>query len=1025
MNFASWSIHHRIPVVVLFIFLSLAGLWGFHRLPIQDMPDLDLPTLNVTLTLPGAAPLQLEADVARKAEDALATLQGLKHLNTQIVDGQVHIQVKLIIGRNLSDALNEAKDALDGIRSELPADLDPPVVTAVRSDANPIMTFAISSSRFDEEGLSWFADNTVSKAVLAVDGVSQFERVGGLTRAVQVRVDPVSLASAGVTAVDVSQALRSMQMDASGGRGRLGRGEQSMRVLGTAPQASGIARLPIVLADGRSIRLDQVARVEDSVAEPVQTALLGERQVVGFRVYRAKGADETRIATDVEAALAHLHAADPTFSFQLVSSTVDYTKEQYKGSMDMLYEGALLAVLVVWWFLRDGRATLVAAAALPLSILPAFAAMQWLGYSLNTLTLLALAVVTGVLVDDAIVEIENIERHVQMGKPIREAATDAVTEIALPVIATTLTLVAIFLPTAQMSGVPGLFFKQFGWTAVVAVLMSLLVARLLTPMMAVAMLKNAVPREHAPSRLMQRYLLAVRWCLAHRKTTLGLTVAFLAGSIALIPLIPSGFVPASDRGFVTINVELPPGSALDSTLAVEHDARQALDGIPGIQRIFSVAGGNATTRFDSAQTAGVRFGTMTLMLTPRGVRQSQATIEAMAERRLARVPGARFSLGNGGLGEKLELVLTSDNTPALTESAARVAREMRGIPGLSNVASSASLEQPEIEIRPDMALAAERGISTAAIGETVRIATNGDFDAQLARLNLDDRQIFLRVQLGDRELEHVGAVSGLRLKGRGGLVPLGSVARISVGSGPAAIARYDRKRFVLLSADLGATALGEALTSVKALPSVRALPADVRLLDSGDADTMAELTSGFLFAMVTGILCVYLLLTVLFKDFLQPVTILSALPLSLGGSFVMLLLTGSELDVPSMVGLVMLLGIVTKNSILLVEYTIRNLQLLQMPLVEALADACSKRARAIVMTTVAMTAGMLPIALGFGSDASFRQPMAFAVIGGLLTSTALSLLVVPVVFSYVEGFRRRVARLPVFLSSRFRGKSAP
>jgi multidrug efflux pump subunit AcrB len=749
--------------------------------------------------------------------------------------------------------------------------------------------------------------------------------------------------------------------------------------------------------------------------------MLGERRVVGFRIYRAKGADETRIATDVEAALDRLHTADQTFSFDLVSSAVDYAKEQYKGSMDMLYEGAVLAVLVVWWFLRNGRATLVAAAALPLSILPAFATMQWLGYSLNTLTLLALAVVIGVLVDDAIVEIENIERHAQMGKPIVEAATDAVTEMALPVTATTLTLVAIFLPTAQMSGVPGLFFRQFGWTAVVAVLMSLLVARLLTPMMAVAMLRNTPSHERARLPLMQRYLLAVRWCLAHRTTTLGLTVAFLVGSVALIPLIPHGFVPASDRGFIVANVELPPGSALDATLAVERAARRALQGVPGIECIFSVAGGNATTSFDSAQTAGVRFGTMTLMLGPRGARPSQANIEAAVQERLAALPGARFSLGDGGLGEKLEIILTSDNAQALAESAARVAREMRGIRGLNNVASSASMEQPEIEIRPDMALAAERGISTATIGETVRIATTGDFDAQLARLNLDDRQIYLRVRLGDRALERVSTVSGLRVKGRDGLVPLGSIASVSVGSGPAAIARFDRKRFVLVSADLGKTALGEALTSVRALPSVRTLPSDVALLENGDADTMAELSSGFLLAILTGILCVYLLLVVLFKDFLQPVTILSALPLSLGGSFMMLLATGSELDVPSMVGLVMLLGIVTKNSILLVEYTIRNLQLLQMPIVEALVDACAKRARAIVMTTVAMTAGMLPIALGFGADASFRQPMAFAVIGGLLTSTALSLLVVPVVFSYVEGFRRRVARLPGLFGRRRAG----
>ncbi|MFM0082350.1 efflux RND transporter permease subunit [Paraburkholderia sediminicola] len=1009
MNFASWPIHHRIPVIVLFIFLSLAGLWGFQSLPVQDMPDLDLPTLNVVLSLPGAAPAQLETDVARKAEDALATLQGIKHQTTAIVDGQVHIEVKLFIGRNLSDALNEAKDALDRIRTDFPADMDPPVVTAVRSDSQPIMTFAASSSRLDEVDLSWYVDDTVSKAVLAVPGVARIERVGGVSREVEVVVDPAKLTSAGLTAVDLSHALRLMQMDASGGRARLGAGEQSMRVVGTVPQASSLARFPLALADGRWLTLDRVASVRDSVAEPLEAATLGEHRVVGFRIYRSKGADETRIAAGVDEALRSLHAADATFSAQLISSTVDYTREQYRGSMDMLYEGALLAVLVVWWFLRDRRATLVAATALPLSILPTFATMQWLGYSLNTLTLLALAVVVGVLVDDAIVEIENIERHVRKDKPLLQAATDAVTEIALPVTATTLTLVAIFLPTALMGGVPGLFFKQFGWTAVIAVLMSLLVARLLTPMMAVAFLKPIPSHDDAPSRLLRRYRLMVGWCLAHGKTTLLLTLAFMVGSVALVPFISKGFVPASDRGYVTVNVELAPGSSLDDTLAVERSARQRLAGLPGIETIFSVAGNNTSTSFEAVQTTGVRFGTMTLELAARGARPDQASIEAEVRERLSSVPGARFSVSGGGLGQKFQIILSGNNTSVLTESARRVANEMRGVPGLFNVASTASIERPEIVIRPDMAAAANRGISTATIGEAVRIATAGDFDTQLARLNLDDRQIYLRVRLGNHSLEDIGAVSDLRLKGRDGLVPLGSIANVSVGSGLAQINRFDRQRYVTISADLGGSSLGDSLLAVKALPAVQTLPAGVLLLEDGDADTMAELSSSFLVAMVTGVFCVYLLLVLLFRDFLQPVTILCALPLCLGGSFLLLLLTRSELDVPSMVGLIMLMGIVTKNSILLVDYAIRNLDA-GLPLASAIVDACMKRARAIVMTTVAMTAGLLPIALGFGADASFRRPMAFAVIGGLLTSTALSLLVVPVVFMYFERLRSALKR---------------
>jgi len=1012
MNAATWPIHNRIPVVVLFILLSLAGAWGFHQLPVQNMPDLDLPTLNITLSLPGSAPAQLEVDVARKAEDALATLQGIKHQSTQVIDGQVHIKVKLVIGRNISDALTEAKDAIDSIRSDLPADLDPPVVTAQTSDSDPMLTYAVGSTRLSAEQLSWFIDDTVAKTALSVPGVAKFERVGGVTREVRIDVDPMKLASMNITAVDLSRALRSMQIDASGGRSRWGGGEQSMRVLGTVLQAKDLDRFPIALADGRSITMDRVAQVYDGIEAQTQSAMLDEKTVVGFRIYRAKGADETQIATGVEKALHTLQTSDPTFSLNLVSSTVEYTKQQYKGSMDMLYEGALLAVLVVWWFLRNGRATLVAAAALPLSILPTFAVMQWLGYSLNTLTLLALAVIVGVLVDDVIVEIENIERHRKMGKPILQATTDAVIEIALPVTATTLTLVAIFLPTAQMDGVPGLFFKQFGWTAVVAILMSLLVARLLTPMMAVTLLNATPSDDEPPSPWLERYRTAVCWCIERKKTTLLLTTIFLAVSVALVPFIPTGFVPASDRGFINVDVELAPGSSLEDSMLVERAARLALDNVVAIKQIFSVAGGNSDSSFDSAQAAGSRFGTMTLMLVPRHARDAQADIEASVRKYLANVPGARFSLGSGDLGKKFEMILTSDNAAALAESADRVQREMRSISGLSNVASTASIERPEIQIRPNSTLAAERGISTATIGETVRIATSGDFDSHLPRLNLDARQIFMRVRLGDEVLSRPHSISDLRLRGRDGLIPLGSIAQIRMSSGPVHIARFDRKRFVSISADLSGTALGEVQNAVYALPSVRALPSDVRLLKQGDSETMAELASGFVIAMITGILCVYLLLVVLFKDFFQPISILSALPLCLGGAFFMLLVTGSELDVPSMVGLIMLMGIVTKNSILLVDYAIRNARQGQMNLRDALIDACMKRARAIMMTTAAMIAGMLPIAMGFGADASFRKPMAFAVIGGLLTSTALSLLVVPVVFIYVDCFQRWLALLP-------------
>ncbi|CAB3803649.1 efflux RND transporter permease subunit [Pararobbsia alpina] len=1011
MNFATWSIRNPIPTIVLFLLLAVAGLWGFRALPIQNLPDLNLPTVNVTLTQPGAAPAQLETEVARRVEDSLATLSGLKHVRTSITDGQVSITVQFVLEKKLSDALIETKDAVDRVRSDLPSDLEQPSVSAVTIGSDPMMGYSIASSRMDEEALSWFVDDTVAKTVLGVPGVGKFKRIGGVQREVRVDVDPVRLASLGVTAADVSRALRQVEQESSGGQGQIGQEEQSVRTIATVRQASELDALPIALPNGQQVRLDQVATVRDSIAERTEAALLDGKPVVGFTIYRAKGFDETRIAEGVRAALQKLHAADPSLSVTQVSGSVGYTLEQYDGSMHMLYEGALLAVVVVFLFLRDWRSTLIAATALPLSILPAFAAMAWLGYSLNTLTLLALAVIVGILVDDAIVEVENIERHSRMGKPILVAAGDAVKEIALAVMATTMSLVVVFLPTAMMSGVPGLFFKQFGWTAVIAVLASLLVARMLTPLMAVHLLKAHPPKMEKDGWLMTRYLAVIAWCLGHRKSTAVGAVVFFAASIAIVPLIPSGLIPEADSGYTSVNIELPPGSSLRDTLGVAEATRAALKGVPGIQNIFTTLGNAQQVGADAIQAGEVRKGALILTLVPRSQREHQGVIEGLVRKRLTEVPGARFSVGSGGPGEKLELILSSDNAQALKVSAQAVERELRGVGALSNISSTASLERPEIVVRPDARRAAELGVTTATIGDVVRIASAGDFDAQVARLNLDNRQVYIRVRVPDVDRQNLDTLANMRVNGRNGPIPVSSVADLSIQSGPSQIDRYDRHRYVTIDASLGGMPLGAALKAAKALPSVQGLPSSVKLIQSGDAEMAAELASGFGMAIVIGVLCVFCVLVLLFKDFLQPVTILSALPLSLGGAFVALLAVHSELDVPSMIGLIMLMGIVTKNSILLVEYTIVGLRDRGLSRHEALIDACHKRARPIVMTTVAMIAGMTPIALGLGADASFRQPMAVAVIGGLISSTALSLFVVPVTFTYVDDLERWLRRL--------------
>lgn len=1011
MNFATWSVRNPLPSLLLFVFLTIAGVWGFRQLNIQSFPDMDFPMVTVTLTQPGMAPAQLETEVARKVEDAIATLQSLKRQRTTVTDGRVSITVEFELGRPLQEALLDVKDAVDKVRGQLPSDIEEPLVSKVTvGPGGGMLTYALADPGMNEEALSWFVDDKVAHAVMSVPGATAFVRLGGVSREVRVTVHPAQMAALGVTAVDISRALKRVQQDASGGRGQLGGLEQGVRTLGTVERAQDLQALPIALADGRFLRLDQVATVQDSVAERRQVALLDGHAAIGFQISRTKGFDEKKVADGVAAQLDQLKAQHPGLEVRLVRTTVTHTMEQYEGSMSMLLEGSLLAVIVIWWFLRDWRTTLIGALALPLSIIPTFAVMHWLGYTLNTISLLALAVVVGILVDDAVVEVENIARHLRMGKPVRQATIDAVNEIALAVIATTLTLVAVFLPTALMSGVPGMIFKQFGWTVVAAVLVSLLVARIVTPVLAVWLLRDG-HEEPPEGRLMRTYMRCVHWCVGHRKTTLLAGIGFFVLSLCLTPLLPFAFVPPVDQGLLRVNMEMPPGTSLQTTLATAERARLLVKDLPGVQTVFTSIGGTQSNGAVSGESVGEpRKGTLTLLLTPKGQRRSQFAIGKEVQSVLTQVPGARLSLVSDQAGEKMQILLASPDVEALQASAHHIERELRGVPFLRGITSTASLERPEITVRPDRARAAERGVSTQAIGETLRVALSGDFDAALSKLNLDSRQVPIRVQVSDDVRRDIQALGKLQVPGRDGLVPLSSVADLSVSSGPAQIDRYNRERQVTISADLGGAPLGQAVAARDALPSIQHLPKGVRFLETGDAEMMKEMFGGFAQALLLGVLLIYAVLFVLFKDAFQPITILSAVPLSVGGAFVALLMGGFGLGLPSLIGLVMLLGIVTKNSILLADFAVMAQRDMGLTLQQAVIDACRKRARPIVMTTVAMVAGLMPLALGMGGGASFRQPMAVAVMGGLITSTALSLLVVPVVYVYVSRVQRAARR---------------
>ena len=1012
MNLSSWSIKNPIPAAMIFVLLTLAGLFAFKQMKVQNFPDMDLPVVIVSAAMPGASPAQLENDVARKIENAIATLQGLKHVTSTLTDGSATIAAEFVLEKPIQEAVDDVRSAVSRVRSDMPADLRDPIITKLDLASQPILAFAIASDRMDDEALSWFVDDTIARRLMAVPGVGAVNRVGGATREIRVALDPAKLQALGATAADVSRQLRMVQQESAGGRTDLGATEQPVRTIATVASADELRRVQMSLPDGRRIALADVATIEDTVAEQRAAAVLNGKQVVGFEVARSRGASEVEVGAGVEKVLAQLQQDFPHIELTRTLDFVKIASEEYDSSMKLLYEGAFLAVLVVWLFLRDWRATIVSAVALPLSVIPAFIGMYLLGFSINIITLLALSLVVGILVDDAIVEVENIVRHLRMGKSPYQAAMEAADEIGLAVIATTFTLIAVFLPTAFMSGVVGKFFKQFGWTASLAVFASLVVARLLTPMMAAYMLKPLVDKEEKDPRWLSTYMRWVQACLRHRVLTMvGATVFFFA-SIAMIPLLPSGFIPPDDNVQTQVRVELPPGTKLEQTLEAAERVRQRLLKIDHIHDIYSAVGaGSAGADPFSGNFVESRKATLTLQLSPRGERPKKQVIEAQIRAALEDMPGARFGVGLGGANDKYVLALSSQDPHALREAGTAVERELRTIPGIGNVTSLASLVRPEIVVRPDFARAADLGVTSAAIADTLRVATMGDYDNNLPKLNLAERQVPIMVKLRDDAREDLAQLERLTVPGTRGPVRLGEVASFELAGGPAVVSRYDRARNMNFEIELGARGLNDVTEAVRQLPAVKGLPPSVRIIDIGDAEAMGELFTGFGLAMLTGIVCIYIVLVLLFKDFLQPATILTALPLSLGGAFVGLLIANKSFSMPSLIGLIMLMGIATKNSILLVEYAIVARRDRGLNRWDALLDACHKRARPIIMTTLAMGAGMLPIAIGWGAaDASFRSPMATAVIGGLITSTILSLLVVPAVFTYVDDFEQWVRR---------------
>ena len=1004
LNISAWSIRKPIPPLVFFVVLIMLGAVSLKTLPITQMPNIDIPIVTITVTQTGAAPSELETQVTKNVENAAAGVVGVKHITSSVSDGVSVTTVEFQLETPADRAVNDVRNAIANIRSELPQSIEEPSIQRVDVEGMAIVTYAASIPSRTAEQVSWFVDDVIAGALGGVRGVAQVKRAGGVDREIRVSLLPDRLMALGITAPDVNEQLRATNVDLTGGRGEVGSREQTIRMLAGAETVEDLANRTIVLPGGRKTRLNEIATVTDGAAEARSFASLDGQPVVTFGIFRAKGFSDVAVAETVSKKLQGLANEHPELTVSEIDSTVRYTKTDYRATMQTLTEGAILAVVVVLIFLRDFRATAISVLAIPLSIFPTFWAMEILGFSLNAVSLLAITLVTGILVDDAIVEIENIVRHMRMGKSAYRASLQAADEIGLAVVATTMTIVAMFMPVSFMGGIAGQYFKQFGLTVAIAVTFSLLVARLITPLLAAYFLRDRQHRAEGPGVIMGRYLRMLEWSLRNRFITLALGALIFAGSIVIAGALPYGFLPTNDLSRSVLLVELPPGSTIADTAATVNRITALLKKRPEVRSVYAVGGATGTSGL--SVTAGeVRKATIVIELVPRSNRShDQKAFERDMRAALGAVPDIRYSFGNGGGGREFTLILSGPHGAALEQAALALEREARQrVSVLANVVSTAALDRPELRIVPRLEEAADLGISGAQIAEAARIATIGDVSAHLAKFSAADRQLPIRVQLDEQARDDLSTLDMLRIKAKNGTtVPLATVADIDFGEGPTTIERYDRRRRVAIEADLvGSTPLGEAMEQVMALPAARNLPAGVTIARFGDLEIMEEVFSSFSRAIAAGVLMVLAVLVLLFADAMQPITIIFSMPLSIGGAFVALLLTGNAINLSVIIGFLMLMGIVTKNAILLVDFAIAEMASGgNRP--QALIEAGRKRAQPVIMTTAAMTAGMVPSALGIGEGGAFRSPMAIALIGGLLASTFLSLVFVPAVFTIMD-----------------------
>jgi hydrophobic/amphiphilic exporter-1 (mainly G- bacteria), HAE1 family len=1002
------------PIFTSMILLAVVvfGLFAYPRIGVDQMPEVDFPVVTVTTLLPGADPETIEKNVSKPLEEALNTLSGLDTLRSSNFESVSMVVIRFDLDRAVDIAAQDVRDKVQATLSKLPKEIETPVVQKLDLGAMPIVQLALSGPVPIEE-LTRVAEDELKPGLQRLQGVGSIDVVGGRKREIAIVVDPVRLRSHGLAATDLSQAIAAQSVAIPGGRTLEPGKERVVKLETEARSVDELRDLVVASPGGKPIRVRDVAEVIDGPAEARSAAALDGRSAVALVVRKQSGANTVAVAEEIQAHLAELERELPAGSkIALVSDNSRFIRSSIEGVQHDLVLGAILAVLVVLVFLRDWRATIVAAVALPTSVIGTFAVMHALGFTFNVVTMLALTLSIGLLIDDAIVVIENIVRHLEKGEAPRAAAQTGTSQIALAVLAVTLSVVAVFVPVAFMKGMVGRFFFQFGVTVAVAVAISYVVSMTLTPMLSARLL--ARHGEHlgrvgrALERFFQRiegaYQRALSWALGHRAATVGLAVGVLVLTVGLARFLQFTFIPAQDMSALEVTLELPVGTPLEDTSREAAAVAGKVRALPGVVNVFSLVGGGVDEAVNKA--------TLTVNLVPiqeRAFRQEE--LKRYLRANLTAPPGALLSVadkqmvaGGGSRPQAVQFNIRGDDWETLLATVEKVKAAMKQNPGLADVDSTYRAGRPLLSVQVDRDRAAAVGLPAAAIGQTLRAFLGQD---AFATYREKGDQFDVKLQLPAAVRADPDAIGALTLRSpKGELVEVRSIARLAPGEGPSQIERQALKRQVTLLADLKSYSLGEAIASLTAMP--KEFPAGIQSDFEGQGKELANTAAEFLMALLLGVILIYMILAAQFESVLDPVTIMVSLPLAVIGAIGALLLVHEYMSMFAMIGMIMLAGLVTKNGILIVEFT-NQLREEGRSTLDALLEAGPRRLRPILMTSVAMIAGMVPVALARGDGAETRTGMAWAIIGGLAASTVLTLIVVPVVYSLFDGLRRRHA----------------